>query len=217
MQFAGFFKLYKEFGIEIVFLGGVLFFLYRLMLPDNIEIVSSLLSRFRKKSRLRNLLKDDFLSPETRTRAKLELNQLNNMWLTGMLKPGVAKAAVILTTENNLRARYLSAWRTWLEEKDGQIKFCKSRYKVECCVFRSVGVLMGLLATFLISVIYHQEFYPKITPGIFPALVNLVILWGVVFMTAWVPGKKATLQMKRYIERYNKQQRSKKRVLSDEV
>ncbi len=26
MQFADFFKLYKEFGIEIVFLGGVLFF-----------------------------------------------------------------------------------------------------------------------------------------------------------------------------------------------
>ncbi len=26
MQFADFFKLYEEFGIEIVFLGGVLFF-----------------------------------------------------------------------------------------------------------------------------------------------------------------------------------------------
>lgn len=50
MQFADFFKLYEEFGIEIVFLGGVLFFLYRLMLPDNIEVVSSLLSRFRKKA-----------------------------------------------------------------------------------------------------------------------------------------------------------------------
>ncbi|GDA27924.1 hypothetical protein [Escherichia coli] len=203
MQFADFFKLYKEFGIEIVFLGGVLFFLYRLMLPDNIEVVSSLLSRFRKKSRLRNLLKDDFLSPEARTRVKLELNQLNNMWLTGMLKPGIAEAAVILTIENNLRARYLYGWRVWLYEKNGRIIFDGQKYKKFLCINYSVGILVGLLTTLFIIAVYYQGFYPEFSRGAFPAAINLIVLWVIIFMAVRVPGKKATLQMKRYIERYN--------------
>lgn len=203
MQFADYFKLYKEFGIEIVILGGVLFFLYRLILPDNIEVVSSLLSRFRKKSRLRNLLNDNFLSPEGRARVKLELNQLNNMWLTGMLKPGIAEAAVILTTKNNLRARYLYNWRVWLYEENGRIVFDKQKYKKILRVNYSVGVLVGLLTTLFILAIYYQGFYPELSRGVFPAVINLIILWAIILVAVRVPGKKATLQMKRYIERYN--------------
>ncbi|MEC9989769.1 hypothetical protein RCV41_00560 [Escherichia coli] len=207
--------IYREFGISVAIIIAVLSALW--MKPDNTRAIFRFLSGGTRKNKLRSLLKGERLSSEGVARVKLELNQRNNMWLTGMLKPGIAEAAVILTTENNLRARYLSDWRVWLEERNGQILFDKKSYKKVFFINCAIGVFVGLLAAFLVFDMYYQWFYPEIERGVFPALINLFVLWLIIFMMARIPGKKATLQMKRYIERYNKQQRSKKRVLFGEM
>ncbi|EPQ7464099.1 hypothetical protein ACUV8E_004756 [Escherichia coli] len=196
------FNVMDKWGIQGLVVGGLIALAFPWMKQKNMIVIFRWLSGIIKKSRLKSMLSEEHVSPETQARILLELRQQDNMWLTGMQAPGLADIVVELTVQNNLRARYFYIWRRWLTESEGVIIFDEKRYNIalkEHYVISSVGLLPALIMSFGI----YQRFNILPANMIYVLAINIVAFIGLMIFVSWIPGQKLTEQMKYYIEKYN--------------
>lgn len=183
-------------GIVLVLL------LFHQMKSGNINLIFRFMSGIRKKNRLKKILNEKYTSPETHARVLLELRQKDNMWLTGMLTPGLANIIIELTKQNNLCLHHFYNWRRWLTENEGKINFDEEGYinaRREHYVMSSVGLLYALI----MSLDIYLRFNLPLLYMPYVAYANIVIFMGLMIFISWVPGKEQTMKMKVYISKYN--------------
>jgi len=189
-------------GLMILMLFTGLVVLYHwLKRAEPISLIRSWINR--ENQRLETMLTLDYLPAITHARIRLELRQRAHIQLTGLSDPRLAEAAVIFTTRNRLRGRYLRPWRSWLRESSGHIEFDAKLYRdnwlVFSCIFFPLSVLVLGLITWAIALRYG-------TAVVFPAfLFNGIIWWlpGIYFLA--VPFPPVTRTMAARLEKYNSQ------------
>lgn len=83
-----------------------------------------------EKRRLEHMLTQKYLTRETRTLIERELRQRSLWKLTRLFNHRLQDLAVLFAERYNVRASYLSLWRTWLSEREGKIHFNRTWYRV---------------------------------------------------------------------------------------
>jgi len=151
--------------------------------------------------RLEKFLASGYVLGITRKRALLELNQLDNINLTGLTEPRLANAAVQLTLCYGLRSKYLKPWRSWLSEHEGRIEFDRRKYQIAS--FFVFWINLPCSTIFLALLTY----FTTINAGL--KMLPLIILSNVIFLwfpwvALWrIPPPSLTKKMHSYLQQFN--------------
>jgi len=169
---------------------------------DPAGIIRSLLSI--KKRRLEGMLTQEFLSPETRTLVERELRQRSLYKLTGIFEHRLQDTAVLFNTRFNVRADYLSKWRSWLSEHNGKICFSRKWYRISYWLFWAGAAIDTALwggIAFLIG-------WELGVDRLWPALVICAIPWFLWLLFTMVPTRAMTCEMEAALTKFNEEQAS---------
>ncbi|MBZ6397836.1 MULTISPECIES: hypothetical protein [Pantoea] len=108
-----------------------------------------------EKRRLEHMLTQEYLNRETRALIERELRQRSLWKLTRLFNHRLQDLAVLFAERYNVRASYLSLWRTWLSEREGKIHFNRTWYMICLCLS---GLNVFISTTLLIAagiIIFH--------------------------------------------------------------
>ena len=135
-----------------------------------------------EKRRLEHMLTQDYLTRETQTLIYRELRQRSLWKLTRLFNHRLQDLAVLFAAHFNVRASYLSLWRTWLSEREGKIHFSRTWYRI--CLWLS-GLNALASTTLLIAagiIIFHG-----LSTG--RAMLLMLLMTGLI----WMPWLMLTL------------------------
>lgn len=170
-----------------------------LIRADPFGFVRSLLNR--KKQRLEHIRSQDYLCNDTKKLAELELKQLALYQLTGVFNHRLQPVAVKFCSRFNHRARYLTAWRSWLNEQNGNIQFEQKWYRYAWRGFVYVNLPLSLGMVLAISgILGWKSGIEYIAPMI---LLNTIMWWGPWIMFSSVPTPQMTRALETELAEYN--------------
>lgn len=165
---------------------------------DPAAIIRSLLNV--KKRRLENMLKQRYLTKETRTLIERELRQRSLWKLTRLFEHRLQDTAVLFTARFNVRADYLSKWRNWLSEREGQICFNRTWYQI-CLVLFWIGAVFDTAVWGGVVFTAAQ----KLSADYFaPALFFSTVPWLLWLIFTRVPMPAMTREMELRLQEFNK-------------
>lgn len=165
-----------------------------------VEIARGLIHARRR--RLENTLTQDYITKEARTLINRELRQQTLWKLTRLFEHRLQELGVLFAERFNQRASYLSSWRTWLTEQNGQIHFKRTFYKVCLGLFCfSFVVSTSLLVTVLV-VIFQGMLAWKAMVITFMLVCFIWMPW--IFLT-YVPFPFMTRKLVAQLQEFNQQ------------
>lgn len=153
-----------------------------------------------EKRRLELMLTQDYLKEGADTLIRRELRQRSLWKLTRLFNHRLQDLAVQFAVHWNVRASYLSLWRTWLSERDGKILFNHTWYKISQWMFRLSAVASTAILIILVVVFFHG-----LTPwkAMILTLMLVVFIWFPWLLFTMVPFKSATREMLARVEAFN--------------
>lgn len=137
-----------------------------------------------EKRRLENMLTQEYLPKEAHTLIERELRQRSLWKLTRLFNHRLQDLSVLFAEHFNVRASYLSLWRTWLSEREGKIYFNRTWYRI--CLWLS-GLNAMISTTMLIAagiIIFHG-----LSTG--RAMLLMLLMTGFI----WMPWLTLTLTL----------------------
>jgi len=171
-----------------------------LIRADTADIARSVMNS--EKRRLEYMLMQEYLARQTRTLIERELRPRNLWKLTRLFNLRLQDLAVLFAERYNVRASYLSLWRTWLSEREGIIYFNRIWYRICLCLS---GLNAFISITLLIAagiIIFHG-----LSTG--RAMLLMLLMTGFIWLP-WliltvIPLPGMTRRMKRQLADLNSQ------------
>ena len=153
-----------------------------------------------ERLRLEYMLTLDYLKDGADTPIERELLQRSLLKLTRLFNHRLQDLAVHFSVHWNVRASYLSLWRTWLTERDDQIHFSHTWYGISLWMFRLNAVVStGMVITMLV-VLFKALIAWK---AMIIAFMLVAFIWFPWMMFTLVPFKSATREMLVRLEVFN--------------
>ena len=154
-----------------------------------------------RANRIDRMLARPELAALTCKRIRLEQRQDAHIFLSGMREPRLADAAVTFTTLFRLRSRYLTPWRSWLEEREGLIIFREAAWKRAWRLYFYVSVPGCTLAMLFLSALFASDFgIQTFAPFL---LINALVWWFPWVTLTAIPFPNMTLIMTGRVDSYN--------------
>lgn len=154
----------------------------------------------RRKNKLENMLKLDYLQQEDRSHIERELRQIYRNQLTGFFQQSLQEVALNLSARFNVPTRYLSQWGIWLSDCEAQIYFNQKWYYAafySSILFQLVFTFILILMVYYFNSHHNQDF---LAPFI---AINLIGWWGPLLLLTSLPTLKATKEMKKRLKSIN--------------
>lgn len=169
-----------------------------LIKADPAGIIRNLLNM--RKRQLENMLTQEFLSSETRALIERELRQRSLWKLTGVFEHRLQDAAVLFIARYNVRAAYLSKWRSWLSECEGQICFNRTWYWICYWLFW----LSTAINTTIWGTIVYLVGRKLGTDHVAPALIICAVPWFMWLLFTLIPTRAMTREMELHLQEFNR-------------
>ncbi|EJL93138.1 hypothetical protein [Pantoea sp. GM01] len=174
-----------------------------LVRADPAGIARSLINS--EKRRLDHMLTLDYLKDGADTLFKRELRQRSLWKLTRLFNHRLQDLAVEFALHWNVRANYLSLWRTWLSERDGKIHFSHTWYERFLWMsWLNILVSTGLMVAILVLLFKALIAWKAMVIAFM--LVNFIWLPWMIF--TMVPFRSATREMFDRVEAFNALEKS---------
>jgi hypothetical protein len=157
-----------------------------------------------RKRRYEKMLTLQYLSAEARNLAKRELSQRSLYQLTGIYNYRLQNLAVLLCDRFDLRARYLAPWRSWLDERDGQLVFNAKWYRRAWRAFAWVCLPVTSMLMLGLSILFATRYDMEMLAPFM--LLNIVIWWFPLLMITLVPTPSMTQKMQARLQQFNDEQ-----------
>ncbi|MDU7482381.1 MAG: hypothetical protein E7K90_13445 [Hafnia alvei] len=158
-----------------------------------------------KKRKLEEIINNQYSSINTKKLAEIELNANYNYEITGVFYYKLREPLVKIILENELSARYFKPFTPYISMNKNKIVINERQYKIiNRLYFWFVMPLFSLVLIFINATIFL-----KIGVLIGFIFINVMLMLFVFFfLNTKPPFKKNFFEMKSFIEKYNKRQRS---------
>ncbi|WP_367376493.1 hypothetical protein [Hafnia alvei] len=158
-----------------------------------------------KKRKLEEIINNQCSSINTKKLAEIELNANYNYEITGVFYYKLREPLVKIILENELSARYFKPFTPYISMNKNKIVINERQYKIiNRLYFWFVMPLFSLVLIFINATIFL-----KIGVLIGFIFINVMLMLFVFFfLNTKPPFKKNFFEMKSFIEKYNKRQRS---------
>lgn len=158
-----------------------------------------------KKRKLEAIINNQYSSTNTKKLAEIELNANYNYEITGVFYYKLREPLVKIILENELPARYFKPFTPYISMNKNKIVINERQYKI-------INWLHSWIVTPLFSLVLifiNATIFLKVGVLIGFLFINIMLMLFVFFfLNTKPPFKKNFSEMKSFIEKYNKRQKS---------